>query len=100
MIMFFTGLNFRLTNAASCDILYMADHSISEAARILKVDRRTLQRWVRDRRIPPPTTQIVAGIRVRFWSDKDMEKLMEYKSAGYWGKGKTRDRSKKSKHRM
>ena len=93
-------LGFYLTNAAPCGILYMKAHSISEAARVLGVDRRTLQRWVRDKRIPAPTTQVLAGVRLRFWTEQDMAKLKEYKAARYWGKGKSRSRKQKSKQKM
>ena len=77
----------------------MEAYSISEAARILGVDRRTLQRWVREGRIPVPTTQVLAGVRLRFWTKKDMAKLSEYKSARYWGKGKSRTKNRKSKEK-
>ena len=75
----------------------MEAYSISETARILGVDRRTLQRWVRDRRIPVPTTQIVAGVRLRFWTGNDVAKMKEYKAARYWGKGKGRNKSRTCK---
>ena len=91
------GLNSYLTNAAPCGILYMKAYSISEAARILGVDRRTLQRWVRERRIPVPTTQVIAGIRLRFWTENDLAELKDYKATRYWGKGKSRTKNKKSK---
>jgi excisionase family DNA binding protein len=77
----------------------MEAYSISEAARILGVDRRTLQRWVREGRIPVPATQVLAGVRLRFWTEKDMAKLREYKAARYWGKGKIRTRNRKSKEK-
>jgi excisionase family DNA binding protein len=93
-------LGFYLTNAAPCGILHMKAHSISEAARVLGVDRRTLQRWVRDKRIPAPTTQVLAGVRLRFWTEQDMAKLKEYKAARYWGKGKSLTRKQKSKQKM
>jgi excisionase family DNA binding protein len=78
----------------------MKAYSISQAARLLGVDRRTLQRWVREKRIPVPTTQVVAGVRLRFWTEQDMAQLKEYKAARYWGKGKSRSRKKKSESNM
>ena len=93
-------LGFYLTNAAPCGILYMKAYSISEAARLLGVDRRTVQRWIRDKRIPVPTTQVLAGVRLRFWTEQDMAKLKEYKAARYWGKGKSRNRKQRSKQKM
>lgn len=85
-----------MTNAAACGILDMKAYSISEAARVLGVDRRTLQRWVRERRIPVPTTQVLAGVRLRYWTENDMAKLSEYKAARYWGKGKGRIKNRTS----
>jgi excisionase family DNA binding protein len=94
------GLSFYLTNAAPCGILYMKAYSISEAARLLGVDRRTVQRWVSDKRIPAPTTQVLAGVRLRFWTEQDMAKLKEYKATRYWGKGESRTRRQKSKQKL
>ena len=93
------GVDFYLTNAAWCGILYMEGYSISEAARILGVDRRTLQRWVRQGRIPVPTTHVLAGVRLRFWTERDMRKLRAYKAARYWGKGNSRTKNGKSKEK-
>ena len=63
------------------------------------VDRRTLQRWVREGRIPVPTTQVIAGVHLRFWTEKDMAKLRDYKVMRYWGKGKSRTKNRKSKEK-
>jgi len=75
----------------------MKAYSISQAAKLVGVDRRTLQRWVREKRIPEPTTQVLAGVRLRFWTEHDMAELKKYKTARYWGKGKRRSRNVKSK---
>jgi excisionase family DNA binding protein len=66
----------------------MNAYSISQAARLLKVDRRTLQRWIRDKRIPAPATKTMAGVQFRFWTEKDFQKLKEHKAHEYWRKGK------------
>jgi excisionase family DNA binding protein len=78
----------------------MKAYSVSQAAELLGVDRRTLQRWVREKRIPEPTTQVLAGVRLKFWTEHDMVELKEYKTARYWGKGKRRSRDGKSKYKM
>ena len=85
--------HFCLTNAAPCGILIVNAYSISEAARLLKVDRRTLQRWIRDKRIPEPTAQTIAGVRLKFWNEQDFQKLKEHKAREYWRKGKKRRKS-------
>lgn len=78
----------------------MQTYSVSEAARMLGVDRRTLQRWIRDGRIPAPVTQVLAGVQLKFWTERDLEKLKQYKAAQYWGKGKRRKRKRKSKQKI
>ena len=78
----------------------MADYSISEAARQLGIQRRTLYKWIRERRVPAPATRVVAGTRIRFWTEKGMAKLRQYKAARFWGRGKSRKNKKspKAKH--
>ena len=63
----------------------MNTYSISQAARLLKVDRRTLQRWIRD-------TKTIAGVQLRFWTEKGFQKLKEHKAREYWRKGKKRQK--------
>jgi predicted site-specific integrase-resolvase len=75
----------------------MKTYSISEAASVLGVDRTTLRRWVRQKQVPAPTPGIVEGILSKFWTEKDMDKLREYKAASYWGKGVDRRTGKKAK---
>jgi predicted site-specific integrase-resolvase len=78
-------------------ILHMKTYSVSEAARVLGVDRRTLQRWARNHQIPAPTARIVAGALVKSWTEEDMVKLKEHKATSYWGKGLNRRTGKKAK---
>ena len=80
-----------------CGILNMKTYSVSEAARLLGVDRRTLQRWVQNHRIPTPTARIVAGALVKSWTEEEMLKLKEHKATSYWGKGLNRRTGKKAK---
>jgi len=78
----------------------MADYSISEAARQLGIQRRTLYKWIREKYVPAPSTRVVAGTRIRFWSEKGMVKLRQFKATRFWGKGKAKKKSKspKAKH--
>jgi excisionase family DNA binding protein len=78
----------------------MKKYSVSEAARILEVDRRTLQRWVNDKAIPSPTAGIVNGRLVKFWTEAEIGLLRDHKKNHYGGKGldrRTGKRAKKSK---
>ncbi len=77
----------------------MRTYSISEAARVLGVDRRTLHRWIRQKLIPAPITQTISGIRCRLWTDEEMAKLKEHKAANYWGKGINRKAATRSKRK-
>jgi excisionase family DNA binding protein len=73
-----------------CGIINMKCYSVSEAAEILEVDRRTLQRWVRDGFIPAPKAEIVDGQLVKCWSAKEMDKVSEHCDKTYRGKGMDR----------
>jgi excisionase family DNA binding protein len=77
----------------------MKTYSISEAARILRLNRTTLHRWIQDKAIPSPSTKIISGIRCRLWTETEMAKVKEYKAANYWGKGIDRRTGKKAKKR-
>lgn len=77
----------------------MNKYSVSEAAEILGVDRRTLQRWVSRGTIPAPTAGIVNGRLVKFWTEPEMALLKENKIAHYAGKGLDRRTGKKAKRR-
>jgi len=44
-------------------------YSVSEVAKLLAIDRRTLQRWVNRRKIPAPVAGIVKGRLVKVWSE-------------------------------
>jgi excisionase family DNA binding protein len=75
----------------------MKSYSISEAAKVLEVDRKTLGRWVRKKQVPAPTPGIVDGRLSKIWTEKDMEQLRNYKDIAYWGKGINRKTGKKAK---
>jgi excisionase family DNA binding protein len=79
-----------------CGIIDMK-YSVSEAAEILEVDRRTLQRWVNRRKVPAPTAGVINGRLVKFWTEAEMNFLKEHKTATYGGKGLNRRTGKKAK---
>jgi len=81
------------------DILKMKTCSVSEAARVLDVNRRTLQRWVRDQKISAPAAEIVNGRLSKFWTEKQMVEIREHIDKGYWGKGIDRRTGKKAKRK-
>ena len=75
----------------------MKTYSVSEAAKVLEVDRRTLQRWVNKKKIPAPTARIVEGRLEKSWKEGQIEQLKKYREAHYAGKGLDRRTGKKAK---
>jgi predicted DNA-binding transcriptional regulator AlpA len=52
----------------------MRRYSTVQAAAMLGIHQPSLQRLIRQKRIPVPPMQKVGGIRVRLWSDADVER--------------------------
>lgn len=75
----------------------MKTYSISDAAKLLEIDRTTLRRWIRKKKIPAPIPGIVEGRLSKCWTEYEMAKIREHKAAGYWGKGIDRKTGKKAK---
>jgi excisionase family DNA binding protein len=81
-----------------CGIIHMkTTYSVSDAAKVLDVDRRTLQRWVKKKEIPAPAARIVEGRLVKSWTEEEMVQLRRYKSDHYYGKGLDRRTGRKAK---
>ena len=55
----------------------------TEAAKAVGLDRVTLQRWIRERKVNAPKTILRHGRGVRLWSPADVERLRRDKAAGY-----------------
>jgi excisionase family DNA binding protein len=94
------GVSFQIDKVYRLCILDMTDYSISEAARQLGIQRRTLYKWIREEHVPAPSTRVVAGTRIRFWTEKGMVKLRQYKTARFWGKGKSRKTKQNSRAKL
>ncbi len=75
-------------------MLNMKPYSTSQVAILVHVTRVTLQRWMRGKKVPTPKAQRVAGVLVRVWNAKDVEKVRKYKAANY-----RKGRGRKSKRR-
>jgi len=73
------------------------EYSISEAAEVVGVNRRTLQRWILKKHIPTPKTEIVGGKLRKTWTAAEVAQIRECKHATYWGKGLDRRTGKKAK---
>jgi len=75
----------------------MKNYSISDAARLLEIDRTTLRRWIRKKTIPAPTPGIIHGRLSKFWTAVEVDKIRKHMAAGYWGKGIDRRTGKKAR---
>jgi DNA-binding transcriptional MerR regulator len=53
----------------------MIRYSTNQAARKLGLSVMTIHRYIRREKIPVPRLQSVGGVRVRLWSDADIEKV-------------------------
>ena len=71
-------------------------YSISEAVRIWELIVARCNAGSR-RANPRPNYSGPSWVRLRFWTEKDMAKLREYKAARYWGKRKSRTNNRKPK---
>ena len=52
----------------------MRKFSTSEAAKKMGLDRANLQRAMRKGAVSPPRLVTVGGVKVRLWTDKDVER--------------------------
>jgi excisionase family DNA binding protein len=82
---------------SQCDIYMKKDCSISEVARIVGVNRRTLQRWILAKQIPSPKVEIVDGKLKKSWTAAEVAQIKEHKQRTYCGKGINRRTGKKAK---
>ena len=74
-------------------LIYMKGYSTAEVAGVIGVHKNTLKRWLRERAIPEPKRNRVAGVRYRVWSNRDVERARRYKAARY-RKGRGRKKKK------
>ena len=69
-------------------------YSTGQAAKMLGVNRVTLQRWLIAGRVGEPKKVKMGGVEVRIWTDRDVERVHKFKAANY---RKGRGRKPKSK---
>jgi len=75
----------------------MKAYSTAKVVRILGIGTETLYRWMHEGKIPTPPLQSLAGMKVRLWSEDDLDAAKKYKAEHYWGKGGRRKRTKGKK---
>jgi predicted DNA-binding transcriptional regulator AlpA len=59
------------------------NRSTAQVAKMLKIGRQTLHRWMRTMPSLAPRKQKVGGVSVRIWTDRDVELLRKYKQEHY-----------------
>jgi excisionase family DNA binding protein len=72
----------------------MAAYSTAQVAEILEIGTDTLHRWLREKKVAAPKLSFVGGVKVRLWSEADLDAARKYKAENYWGKGARRKRRK------
>ncbi|MGD0695080.1 MAG: MerR family transcriptional regulator [Terriglobia bacterium] len=61
----------------------MNGYSTAQMARLLKIGRQTLHRWIKDRPSLAPRKSTVGGVVIRLWTDRDVERVRKYKQENY-----------------
>lgn len=68
----------------------------SEAAKAVKIDRITLQRWIHAGKVRAPKLILRNGRGLRLWMPADMQKLRQVKQEIYRkGRGRKKAKAKK-----
>ncbi len=75
----------------------MPTYSTAQVAELLGIGTDTLHRWINEKKVPTPDVQYVGGVKVRLWSEGQVQIARKYKAEHYWGRGSRRRRSKKKK---
>jgi MerR HTH family regulatory protein len=70
----------------------MAAYSTAQVAKILRIGTDTLHRWLKEKKVAAPELSFVGGVKVRLWSEADLDAAKKYKAEHYWGKGAQRKR--------
>jgi excisionase family DNA binding protein len=75
----------------------MATYSTAQVAEILGVGSDTLHRWLKQKKVAAPELRFVGGVKVRLWSEAELDAAKKYKARHYWGKGSSRERKKRTR---
>lgn len=57
--------------------------STLQVAKLIGITPDTLHRWIREGRVDAPPIQSLAGMKVRLWSEEDIDKVRKYKAEKY-----------------
>ena len=57
-------------------------YSTAQAARILKIGRQTLHRWLKEE-LKAPKKRKIGGVAIRLWTEDDLKRARRYKTKRY-----------------
>jgi DNA-binding transcriptional MerR regulator len=72
----------------------MPKYTTAQVARMVGIHKVTLQRWLLSKKLTEPRKVGNGGMRMRVWTERDVERVRKFKAAFY---RKGRGRKKKSK---
>jgi excisionase family DNA binding protein len=75
----------------------MATYSTIQVAGLLGITSDTLHRWIREGKVGAPSIQSLGGMRVRIWSEEQVEAVRKYKAEHYRKKPSRKNRMKPRK---
>ncbi len=67
----------------------MKTYSTAEAAKLIGVNRVTLQNWLIDGKVSEPKKVSAGAVQIRVWTDRDVQRVKAYK-AKFYRKGRGR----------
>jgi predicted DNA-binding transcriptional regulator AlpA len=67
-------------------------YSTVQVLELAQISSDTMYRWIRAKKIYVPPVQLVGGVRVRLWTEKEIQAVREYKQKDFGkGRGKRND---------
>jgi DNA-binding transcriptional MerR regulator len=61
----------------------MKEYSTAQVARMIGVHKVTLQRWLLEGKMKEPRKVRVGNVDARIWTDRDVERVRQYKQENY-----------------
>ncbi|HXN23341.1 MAG TPA: MerR family transcriptional regulator [Candidatus Dormibacteraeota bacterium] len=61
----------------------MKNYSTAQVAKMVGINRVTLQRWLLDGKLPEPRRIRSGGVNARVWTDRDVERVRKFKQQNY-----------------
>ena len=81
------GFVFGLTMGVTYTIMKAKKYSTLEVADLVKVSPNTIYRWIQAKKFSVPPVVFVGKVRIRLWTEKEVEAVRKYK-ASFYNKGR------------